>query len=308
MPKQWVMSKIVVYHPDDWTNLNAPFLESIWSKFFQTETYDNNKNYSPTKYVFWTGCLNKDQWYKKHHDNGGSVIIDHLWESNLEEVSTKNTNILTLRAKHFIWYNESLWYKSCNYNTYCPNKTYKNSYLMLMNLVRSHRDAIIKNINLTDALYSYIEKDIFIKDDTEHTGDWQRFFNTGWYNDTSFSLVVETKTTYPTFISEKTFKPLAYYHPFVVWGSPYTLSYLHELGFETFSHLFNEDYDSILDNSQRLATICNLVEEILPKHKTMFLDDRTQNILKHNHDLFFHDSIEQRFIEDIVSQILEFTN
>ena len=124
------MSKIIVYHPDDWTNLNAPFLESIWSKFFQIEIYDNDKSYSTANYVFWTGCLNKDQWYKKHHDNGGLVIIDHLWESNLEERSTTADNILTLRSKNFIWYNESLWYKSIGYNKYQPNKTYKNSYLI----------------------------------------------------------------------------------------------------------------------------------------------------------------------------------
>lgn len=300
------MTKTIVYHPADWTNLNAPFLEPIWNKFLQTEIYDNSKNYSPITHVFWTGCLNQDKWYKKHYESGGLVIIDHLWESNIEEVSIQTNNILTLRAKNFVWYNESLWYKSLRYNTYRPNKTYENSYLMLMNLQRDHRDAIIKKINLTNSLYSYIEKKVFINDDVEHVAGWQRFCNTNWYDNTSFSMVVETKITSPTFISEKTFKPLAYYHPFLVWGSPYTLRYLHELGFETFSHLFDEDYDNVLDGNQRLTKICNLIEEILPNHKTMFLDKRTQDILKHNHDLFFHDSIEEKFINDIVSQVLEF--
>jgi hypothetical protein len=300
------MSKTIVFHPNDWTNLNAPFLESIWKKFLQIEMYDDTKNYSPTKYVFWTGCLNRDKWYKTHHDNGGLVIIDHLWESNLEEVSTNTDNILTLRARNFIWYNESLWYKSFGYNNYQPNKTYKNSYLMLLNLVKFHRDAIIGKINLTDALYSYIGRGIYIDGDVEHIGSWQRFFNPNWYDNTSFSVVVETTTNAPTFISEKTFKPFAYYHPFILWGSPNTLQYVHELGFETFSHLFDEDYDTISDSIQRLNTICNLTKEILPNHKTMFLDKCTQDVLKHNHNLFFHDSIEQRFINDIVSQVLEF--
>jgi hypothetical protein len=300
------MSKIIVFHPNDWTTLNAPFLESIWKKFLQIEMYDDNKNYSPTKYVFWTGWLNQDKWYKTHHDNGGLVIIDHLWDSNLEEISTNTNNILTLRAKNFIWYNESLWYKSLGYNTYQPNKTYKNSYLMLMNLVRSHRDAIIENIDLTDALYSYVGKNIQIDSDTEHVGGWQRFFNPDWYDNTSFSVAVETTITSPTVISEKTFKPLAYYHPFVLWGSPYILQYIKDLGFETFSHLFDESYDAILNNKQRLDAVCSIVSEVLPKHKTMFLDKQTQDILKHNHNLFFCDSIEQRFNDDIVSQILEF--
>ena len=300
------MSKTIVYHPSDWTNLNAPFLESIWKKYILIEEYDSNKKYNPATHIFWTGCLNKNKWYASHYEDGCKVIIDHLWESDIDEPSTVSDGICTLRCRNWIWYNESLWYKSLGYDKYVPNKTYNNSFLMLMNLQRPHRDDIIKRVNLTDAIYSYVGHGITLDDDMEHVDHWQRHLSSTWYNNTSFSLVVETTVNQTTFISEKTFKPLAYYHPFVVLGSPNTLTYLHELGFQTFDYLYNEEYDKILDYNQRIDAICDLVDSMVQHHKTMFTNSRTREVLKHNHDLFFNDSIEQRFVNDIITQILDF--
>jgi len=300
------MSKIVVYHPADPTNLRAPFLEPIWKKFIQIEEYDPGKTYNPATHAFWTGCLDQSKWYTSCHELGCKVIVDHLWESNIDNVSTLSNGIFTLRCRNWIWYNESLWYKSLGYNKYVPNKTYTNSFLMLMNLRKPHRDDIIKRINLTNALYSYVDRGLTLDDDMDHVDHWQRHLSSSWYDSTSFSLVVESKVDQDTFISEKTFKPLAYYHPFIVLGTPNTLAYLCELGFQTFDYLYNEDYDTILDYNQRIDAVCKLVDDLIPQHKTMFADSRTQEVLQHNHDLFFHDSIEQRFVDEIVNQVLDF--
>jgi hypothetical protein len=300
------MNKVIVYHPDDWTNINAPFLQDIWNKFLQIEPYDNNKIYDTNKHVFWTGCLNKSQWYLEYYNRGHKIIIDHLWESTLDDKTTSINNILTLRCRNWIWYNESLWYKSLGYNDYIPDKTYKNSFLMLMNIQKNHRDKIFSAINLSNALYSYVDKNIFIDEDTDRTGAWQRYFNSSWYNATSFSVVVETTTTMPTFISEKTFKPLAYYHPFLVLGSPYTLQYVKEIGFETFGHIIDESYDVMLNDDLRLLHICGQVDNLLRYDKTIFNDLKTQKILEHNHNLFFDDSVGKKFEDEIVGEILKF--
>lgn len=300
------MSKIIVYHPDDWTNLNAPHLEPIWNKFFKLEAYDKNQIYDPKIHIFWSGHLFADHWYKEFHNNGFRIIIDHLWDSDLSQISTVSNNVLILRCKNYVWYNESLWYKDLGFDQYSPNRTKQNSFLMLMNLSKPHRDKILERINLNEALYSYIEKNIFIDNDVEHTGHWQRHFCPVWYNNTSFSVVVETQTDLPTFISEKTFKPIAYYHPFIVWGSPFTLQYLHELGFETFSHIIDESYDDMLDDKKRLSAVCFEIDKLLLDYKTVFDNKQTQDILKHNHNLFFHSSIVQRFEEEIVGEVSKF--
>lgn len=300
------MNKIIVYHPDDWTNLNAPHLEPIWRKFFTLEGYGKNQNYDPKIHIFWSGHLFTDLWYREFQIKGHKVIIDHLWDSDVSQVSTVSNNTLTLRCKNYVWYNESLWYKDLGFDNYKTNRTGKNSFLMLMNLRKPHRDQIIKQINLKQALYSYVDKGIFLENDMQHTGHWQRHFCAEWYDNTNFSVVVETQTGLPTFISEKTFKPLAYYHPFVVWGSPYTLQYLHELGFQTFSHVIDEGYDLIQDDNKRLTAICSEVDKLLLDYTNIFNNKRTHDILKHNHDLFFHPSIRQRFEQEIVSEVLKF--
>jgi hypothetical protein len=69
-----------------------------------------------------------------------------------------------------------------------------------------------------------------------------RYYNPTWYTDTNFSLVVETtlgicrpQELCPPpgqrlFISEKTFNPFAFRHPFITYGTPYTLRFLQEFG------------------------------------------------------------------------------
>jgi hypothetical protein len=177
---------------------------------------------------------------------------------------------------------------------------------MMMNEKKTHRDHIFGRVDLKDAIYSYVSNGVTLDGDMEHIAYWQRYFNKEWYDQTGFSVVAETKTTSPTFISEKTFKPLAYYHPLIVLGSPHTLRYLHELGFETFGHLYDEGYDDIMSYPQRFNAVCAVIDEILPNYKTLFIGRETQEILKHNHDLFFSDSIDRRVVDEIITQILEF--
>jgi hypothetical protein len=306
------MSKIIVFHPDEWTNLNAPFLESVWGKFFQTEAYDVKNNYSPSTHVFWSNCIGGSAFsfhggdWCKQYCSEYKIILDDLWHSNIEEGSIEANNVLTLRCKNWAWYNLSLWFTSLAYQHYCPQKTYQNSFLMLMHREKTHRDQIFNNVNLDDALFSYVEKGILIDGDMDHVDHWAVNFETAWYDNTAYSLVVETDIYRPTLVSEKTFKPLAHQHPFIVWGAPYTLRYLRELGFLTFPHIIDESYDTVLDDGQRLKAICEQVSNLSTNYKTIFDSPLTSEILKHNRNLFYDQSIQTRFEDEIIGQVLGF--
>ena len=67
------------------------------------------------------------------------------------------------------------------------------------------------------------------------------------YLETYFSVVTETtfesKSCYMS--SEKIYRPMLQYQPFIVYGSPYTLKNIKECGFKTFHPLINEEYDGI---------------------------------------------------------------
>ena len=89
-----------------------------------------------------------------------------------------------------------------------------------------------------------------------------------YYNDTYFSIVSETFFYYSNeledgmVLTEKTFKPMLYQHPFILIGLPNSLKLLKELGYKTFSPFINEDYDNELDNNKRMLMIISEVERL----------------------------------------------
>lgn len=74
---------------------------------------------------------------------------------------------------------------------------------------------------------------------------------------TGFSLVTETDMTDGAVLrfTEKTLKPLACGHPFIVAGNPGVLRVLRAYGFETFAPLIDERYDDEPDPSRRLTMV-----------------------------------------------------
>jgi hypothetical protein len=53
-----------------------------------------------------------------------------------------------------------------------------------------------------------------------------------------------------------------YKRPFVILGAPGSLAQIKKLGFKTFDHLWNEDYDLIQDPNHRIRAVIKIVKEI----------------------------------------------
>lgn len=64
------------------------------------------------------------------------------------------------------------------------------------------------------------------------------------------------------FISEKIFKPIMYFQPFLIAGPPHYLKAIREMGFETFDGFIDESYDDEVDDSKRLEMIINEIKRI----------------------------------------------
>ena len=97
-----------------------------------------------------------------------------------------------------------------------------------------------------------------------------RFYDKKLYESSYFSLVNETIFTEPDnkqqwdtqlFITEKTYKPLMNFHPFIVVSLPYTLRYLRQQGFQTFPEMFDEYYDVVKDPIIRFDYIIKALEK-----------------------------------------------
>lgn len=99
------------------------------------------------------------------------------------------------------------------------------------------------------------------------------------YTQTYFSIVTETLFyRVGNYISEKTWKPIAHLHPFVIIGRPGTLKYLKELGFKTFSDFWDESYDDIEVNSDRFEAAYKVITELLNKTSAEW-DDLYEKLL-----------------------------
>ena len=147
--------------------------------------------------------------------------------------------------------------------------------------------------------------------------------NPNWYDSTCFSVVVESymRTNawansprlpcYKTEVSEKVIKPIAYYHPFIVFGSYETLKYLHRVGFETFGNLWDESYDNIVNDEQRHARVTEVVVDAVREYRPhqFAIDHVTEQKLQHNRNRFFNQQlVQQRFENEIIRDIENFVN
>lgn len=111
------------------------------------------------------------------------------------------------------------------------------------------------------------------------------FENKRNYLNTYFSVITETIFyEYGNYISEKSFKGIAHMHPFVIVGKPGILKYLKSKGFKTFSEFWDESYDEIEDNSDRMEYVYKIIKELIQKSNEEWdkLNEKLLPILEHN--------------------------
>jgi hypothetical protein len=294
-----------------------------FNKFFDVVKFDpDNLDYNFTTtdhFVILDHSDSIDQW----RDRGFKVIVLHVWDQildNTKRVYIEN-NCLHLRPKNWIWMHFSLVWQFRNYHYIRPPTTPDHFFLMLMNAKKGHRDQLfdVTKPYHNESLYSYVERGYYIKDDVPATGtpfqagtSDQSFYNAAWYAQTAFSMVAESEVTQKTYISEKIFKPIAYQHAFVVHGTPGTLQYLHELGFETFDHVIDESYDKVSDYALRLQLIQSVLKNLYQEYSTgqpLFTDTVSQQKIQHNcHNFYNVNKVDQMWVTEIINPIKEFLN
>lgn len=108
------------------------------------------------------------------------------------------------------------------------------------------------------------------------------------YEDSYITIITET-FFYETFyyMSEKTYKPIMHQHPFIVFGRPFSLQYLKNIGFKTFHPFINEEYDTIQNNKDRFNAILTEIKRLdkLSKDELHDLNKNLNDILVYNQNL-----------------------
>ena len=112
-------------------------------------------------------------------------------------------------------------------------------------------------------------------------------------------LVTETVFCYPyPFITEKTFKAILNKRPFILVGSPGTVQKLRDLGFKTFNDFWDESYDSIVNPSDRMQAIVNIIKQLsaLRSADLQYLALRIQNAVEYNYQHYVNNFINDAHV------------
>lgn len=119
------------------------------------------------------------------------------------------------------------------------------------------------------------------------------------YLKTYFSVITETIFyEHGHYISEKSFKGFQHLHPFVIVGKPGILKYLKSKGFKTFSEFWDESYDEIHDNSERMILVYKVIKKLILKtdEEWIELNKKLLPILLHNRENLL--SFDEKIVSD----------
>lgn len=245
--------------------------EWLWSWFHNNcEIY----NINPQQIIYVTGNLDsKDQyteWCNTHSVENKILVVPYPhFESSI-------SNILNDNIKRYPSFDQQIEYKESNLDTI---KTYS----ALQKRPRAHRAWFFKHLHDANLLESGInsmntfslnnttyEGKIMTADEynsviqklpilppnntgikkfaDQDCGQYLTMFNEQIMLDTWLTVVSEASfgdSEHECFLSEKTFKPIACYHPFIIAGNKDSLFRLRELGYKTFSPFIDESYDRL---------------------------------------------------------------
>ena len=107
---------------------------------------------------------------------------------------------------------------------------------------------------------------------------------------TYFSLIIGTwaleEQERSVSINEKEIKSILAKHPFITFARPYTLEYIKDMGFLTFSKWFDESYDQEVNDIKRMEKIAMEVKRLTSLNATQWqvILNEMEPILQHNYN------------------------
>lgn len=119
---------------------------------------------------------------------------------------------------------------------------------------------------------------------------------TKFYEETYFSVVSETNyydfLEKGRFLSEKLFKPIANFHPFIIVSRPRSLEAIRSIGYKTFHPYINEAYDLIEDDVKRMIAVVDEIERLSKLNTTELAEflDFSRSVCKYNFDMLLSKS------------------
>lgn len=230
------------------------------------------------------------------------VLLDKSNRNDLKLYQNKyikyiNNNKSLKKNIHFLCFNGiPRLHRLLIFGELSTNKALKNKYITSLRntseenskkfydevLTNSNNEAIINFFKNYNSLQNYsYDREIW-----DRQFAWGASINEEAHTNSFVNIVTETMyNTESIFFSEKTYKPIYMCQPFILFGNPYSLKKLKELGFKTFDKWWDESYDIETDLNLRLQKITKVLEEIAnwDFDKCFDVTNQMEEILIHNY-------------------------
>jgi hypothetical protein len=260
-----IKDEINTLHNTDFQGIKSIFFP--WFEFFTSKNCKKIKNNIITKRKF---LLNGKLDYKKHY-----LCLNRRWRHH------RPTLVALLNNKNLL--DKGYVSLGSNDQTHDWNTIYDE--LLHYNKKDSYITSILENDKEKNLNLGYLTLD---SEDFEHKRP-NLVSTLDPYYQSFMSVVTETYFyDFDTlFITEKTFRPIAYLQPFIIVSIPNTLGFIRELGYKTFHPYIDERYDLEHDDGKRMLMIVNEIERIcrLSQKELRELSLQVKDICYHNYNL-----------------------
>ena len=126
------------------------------------------------------------------------------------------------------------------------------------------------------------------------------------YESTDIEVILETLFDDSRLhLTEKTLRPIALGQPFILAGTAGSLQYLHDYGFKTFGHLWDERYDFESDPYLRMSAIIDVMQRIATWTPAMRESKlaQAQDIANYNKKHFFSKEFHFQITKELTTNL-----
>jgi len=125
-----------------------------------------------------------------------------------------------------------------------------------------------------------------------------------WKDHNKFDIQIVPETLFhtpKTHLTEKVFKPIIMFQPFILVSGPYSLQYMKNYGFKTFDSVWDESYDNEPDSNIRFEKVMKLIKYIssLDDKSYQKMLSKLEPIIIHNRSHFYSQNFEDILINEM---------
>ncbi len=336
------MREIIYMYPSQESPI---WFRTAWPEHYPVGYYEWDKKYAPGTVFYYDMYGPFQELIPQHLAQGHKVIYDAKNESFIhnekqwvmdvfEQYPGQGAFVISghapktisgvkvIATPYWYWIVDQRSFQEFEYDKYQTIPRHQYKFFMQMGQQRPDRDVLFSMMEpvLSQGLYSYKKKGIDLPNDVDaaKVHNWQRYVNWEWIDSCSITLIVESNLDENVtsgfsitekdngFLSEKTYKPIAYGHAFLLAGNAGGLDHVRKQGFETFPELWDESYDTLLDYRDRIGAIVKIIQSF---DASTLNNPLVQQKITHNRQRFFNKELKAQFLrETIVEPIINFAN